>query len=599
MGMRSHSFVRRDLSFLLCSLSFWACNRTPEVSSAPASAPEVDRAVSVIVPSLSPADPPPAATPAKENALGNSNWTATEKSAGKMGLFQSLKGKGGGAGGMMGTVGVRSAAGAVAFGAGLAGVKMAPDEHWNTEAYAHQEENDFRSPQVAPLSTFSVDVDTASYANVRRILHSGALPPVDAVRVEELINYFPYNYAAPKSEPFAANVEVADCPWAPKHRLVRIGLKGREIEAAKRPASNLVFLIDVSGSMMPDNKLPLLKRSLAMLVRSLDERDHVSMVVYAGTSGVVLPPTRGDQQTTILAALERLEAGGSTNGAQGIQLAYRLASKNFVKNGSNRVILATDGDFNVGVTDEGSLVRLIEEKRDAGVYLSVLGFGMGNVKDSTMEKLADKGNGNYAYIDTLQEGRKVLVEQMTGTLITIAKDVKLQIEFNPALVKAYRQVGYENRQLRDEDFNNDKIDAGDIGAGHTVTALYEIVPVGVEIDLPKVDPLKYRVTAPTVTTGGSELCTVKIRYKPPAGETSQLSSFVVADDARTFNSASTDFKLAAAAAEFGMLLRASKHSGSTTWKQELELARAGRGEDPHGYRAELIQLSELAEHLRR
>ncbi len=466
----------------------------------------------------------------------------------------------------------------------------------NTEAYSHSDDNPFRSVQAAPLSTFSVDVDTASYANVRRFLREGNLPPADAVRVEELINYFPYDDVAPTDRPFATRVEVAQCPWAPAHRLMRIGIKAREIDAAHRPPSSLTFLIDVSGSMQPDERLPLLKRALAMLVRSLDERDRVAMVVYAGSSGVVLPVTRGDEQEKILSALERLEAGGSTNGAVGIQLAYQLATENFIRGGQNRVILATDGDFNVGVTDEGSLTRLIEEKRQHGVHLTVLGFGMGNLKDSTMEKLADREDGNYAYIDSLEEGRKVLVEQMTGTLITVAKDVKLQVEFNPAKVSAYRQIGYENRQLRNEDFNNDKVDAGDIGAGHVVTALYELVPVGVEHNASSVDSLKYQTQTKQVAS--SELATVKIRFKSPHGDQkSDLLSFPVSDSERTVAAASTDLKFQAAVAEFGMLLRGSKERGSANYAAVLELGRSGRGEDRHGYRAEFSKLAELAKQL--
>jgi Ca-activated chloride channel family protein len=503
----------------------------------------------------------------------------TTRAVSRSGVLGVLGKGGGGSGYGYGGLGLHGSwSGAMGGRAAMVGVLRATV---SAEAYARQQENDFRDVEKAPLSTFSVDVDTASYSNVRRFLNGGQLPPVDAVRIEEMINYFPYAYqppAADAKEPFASNVEVADCPWAPKHRLLRIGVKGREIDPKQRPASNLTFLIDVSGSMMPDNKLPLLKRSLALLVETLDARDQVSMVVYAGTSGVVLPPTRGDEQAKIHAALDRLEAGGSTNGGQGIELAYRLASQHFIRGGSNRVILATDGDFNVGITNESELVRLIQAKAKTGVFLSVLGFGMGNTKDSTMEKLADKGNGNYAYIDTLQEGRKVLVEQMTGTLITIAKDVKLQVAFDPTRVKAYRQVGYENRQLRAEDFANDKIDAGEIGAGHTVTALYELDPV----------------------EGGpaGELATVKIRFKPPAGDTSRLSSFPVNDARASFANASVDFKLAASVAEFGMLLRSSKHRGSASWNQVLELARAGQGSsDPNGHRAELLSLAERAARL--
>ena len=366
---------------------------------------------------------------------------------------------------------------------------------FNTAAYDHIVENPFLDAKSNPLSTFSIDVDTASYSNIRRFINEGSLPPKDAVRVEEMINYFAYDYAQPADEkPFAVHVDLASCPWEPSHRLVRIGLKGREIATDKRGASNLVFLLDVSGSMEPTERLPLVKQAMRLLVEKLTENDRVAIVVYAGASGVALPSTNGAHKEQILQALENLEAGGSTNGAEGIQLAYRIATDNFIKGGVNRVILATDGDFNVGVTNQGDLIRLIEEKAKTGVFLSVLGVGTDNLKDSTMQKLADKGNGNYAYLDSLDEARKVLVQQMNGTLVTIAKDVKIQVEFNPARVASYRLIGYEKRMLRKEDFNNDKVDAGEIGVGHTVTALYEVVPVGVSgnpaASFPPVDTLK-------------------------------------------------------------------------------------------------------------
>ncbi len=348
-----------------------------------------------------------------------------------------------------------------------------------TEAYAPIVENNFESVWQQPLSTFSIDVDTASYANVRRFLNQTSMPPAEAVRIEEMLNYFHYDYAPPQDNvPFAAHTAVADCPWAPAHRLVRVALKGREIAVDKRPASNLVFLLDVSGSMQDPNKLPLVKEGLRLLVGKLDENDRVAIVVYAGASGLALPSALGSDKQKIMQAIDALVAGGSTNGASGIQLAYDTAVANFVRGGANRVILATDGDFNVGITDPDQLVALIKEKAASGIFLSVLGFGMGNLKDATLEQLADKGNGNYAYIDSLAEARKVLVEQLSGTLVTIAKDVKIQIEFNPARVQSYRLIGYENRILAKEDFNDDKKDAGEIGAGHTVTALYEVVPTG-------------------------------------------------------------------------------------------------------------------------
>jgi len=465
-------------------------------------------------------------------------------------------------------------------------------QNFNTEAYDRVVDNPFLRATQNPLSTFSIDVDTAAYGNLRRFLSSGALPPKDAVRIEEMVNYFAYDYEGPKNkDPFSAQVEVASAPWKPEHRLVKIGLQGREIAQDKRPPSNLVFLIDVSGSMQPPNKLPLIKRGLPLLVEKLTENDRVAIVVYAGASGLALPSTSCDHKAKILAALENLEAGGSTNGGAGIQLAYDTAIANFIKGGTNRVILATDGDFNVGVTNQGELTRLIEEKAKSGVFLSVLGFGMGNYKDSTLEKLADKGNGNYAYVDSLQEARKVLVEEMGGTLITIAKDVKIQVEFNPALVGAYRLIGYENRILRAEDFNDDTKDAGEIGAGHTVTALYEVVPAGKEGALPGIDALKYQkpIEAARESKSG-ELLTLKLRYKEPDAETSKLLQFPVSDSGTGWAQASRDFKFASAVAALGMILRDSPYKGNATVGSVLELAAAGKGEDKQGYRAEFIEL---------
>lgn len=471
----------------------------------------------------------------------------------------------------------------------------------DTEAYDNIVDNPFLKVTQNPLSTFSIDVDTASYANARRFLNNGNLPPKDAVRIEEMVNYFSYDYVPPAGEvPFSADVEVAGCPWNPEDRLVRIGLKGWELPEEERPPSNLVFLLDVSGSMSPENKLPLLKRAMKMLVKQLNENDRVAIVVYAGASGLVLPSTTGDNQESLRDALERLESGGSTNGGAGIQLAYDTAAQYFIEGGVNRVILATDGDFNVGVTNRGDLIRLIEEKAKSGVFLTVLGFGMGNIKDSALEQLADKGNGNYAYIDTIREAKKVLVEEMGSTLITIAKDVKIQVEFNPAEVASYRLIGYENRILRDEDFNDDTKDAGEIGAGHTVTALYEIVPAGREIDLPDVDPLKYQRPAGTAGPAASgELLTLKLRYKEPDGDKSRLLEFPVVDVGKTFKDADADFAFAAAVASFGMLLRDSEHRGNATFSTVLDLAEAGRGEDTHGYRAEFIDLVKKAAALRR
>ena len=471
---------------------------------------------------------------------------------------------------------------------------------FNTEAYDHIVDNPFLLARQNPLSTFSIDVDTASYANMRRFLNQGQLPPAGAVRIEELINYFPYRYAPPTDEkPFAVHVEIASCPWNPEHRLARIGLKGRDIDMTQRPLSNLVFLLDVSGSMMDSNKLPLLKEAMKMLVHKLTENDRVAIAVYAGSEGLALPPTSCDKKEVILTAFDNLQAGGSTNAGSGIKLAYDVAIQNFIPKGTNRVILATDGDFNVGITNQSDLISLIEEKAKSKVFLSVLGFGMGNYKDSTLEKLADKGNGNYAYIDTLNEAKKVLVEQLTGTLITIAKDVKIQIEFNPAQVSAYRLIGYENRLLRAEDFKDDTKDAGEIGAGHTVTALYEIVPVGKEIAIPDVDPLKYQQPKEaSVSAQSDDLFTLKLRYKQPEGDASVPMEFVIKDDRQTIEQSSGDMKFASSVAAFGMILRGSKHKGKASFEMVSRFAQEGRGQDPEGYRAEFIGLIEKAKALK-
>ena len=478
---------------------------------------------------------------------------------------------------------------------------------FNTATYDRILENPFLDAKDNPLSTFSIDVDTASYSNVRRFINDGSLPPKDAVRVEEMINYFTYDYAQPSDgRPFAVHLDVAGCPWEASHRLVRIGLKGKEIATDKRGPSNLVFLLDVSGSMTPPERLPLVKQAMRLLVEKLTESDRVAIVVYAGASGLALPSTTGDHKEQILAALENLQAGGSTNGAEGIQLAYKIAADNFIKSGVNRVILATDGDFNVGVTSQGDLIRLIEEKAKGGVFLSVLGVGTDNLKDSTMQKLADKGNGNYAYLDSLDEARKVLVQQMNGTLVTIAKDVKIQVEFNPARVASYRLIGYEKRMLRKEDFNNDKVDAGEIGAGHTVTALYEVVPIGAAINpaasVPPVDPLKYSSDdKPTSTrsTSFNELLTVKLRYKKPDGDKSELVERAVTDTDGKFENAPVDLKFAAAVAEFGLILRDSEYKGNGTLAAVLEWAEEGKGSDDNGYRAGFIELVRKAQALKR
>jgi Ca-activated chloride channel family protein len=465
---------------------------------------------------------------------------------------------------------------------------------FNTEAYAHIAEGGFRRVADHPLSTFSVDVDTASYSNVRRFLRDGKLPPADAVRTEELLNYFRFDYAQPDDEhPFSVTTELGACPWNPAHRLALVGLQGRRMVESKTAARNLVFLLDVSGSMMPPNKLPLVKTAMRLLADTLTEADRVAIVVYAGASGIALGTTSGADRHAIRQALESLAAGGSTNGAAGIHAAYDLASSSFIRGGNNRVILATDGDFNVGVTSEGELVRLIEEKRASGIFLSVLGVGEGNLQDSRMEKLADSGNGNYAYLDSVHEARRVLVEEAGGTLVTIAKDVKVQVEFNPRVVSAYRLIGYENRTLQNEDFNDDRKDAGEIGAGHTVTALYEIVPPGVPIEgAATVDPLKYQRN-PDVkrTSSQDELMTVKLRYKEPDGDASRLMTIAVSS---SNTRARSNLGFASAVAEFGMLLRRSEHRGTASYAQVLELARAHRGPDSRGYRAEFLKLVGMA-----
>jgi Ca-activated chloride channel family protein len=475
---------------------------------------------------------------------------------------------------------------------------LAEAEH-NTEAYDKITDNPFFRAAVEPLSTFSIDVDTASYSNVRRYLSENRLPPKDAVRIEELLNYFPYHDAPPSSasaDPFAVHIEIAGCPWNARHRLARIGVAAKPIDQPRRPASNLVFLVDVSGSMNEPNKLPLVQWSLERLVEQLAENDQVALVVYAGASGLVLPSTSCVHKTEILDAIERLRAGGSTNGGAGIQLAYDIAAQNFIKRGTNRVILATDGDFNVGVTYHGDLIRLIEAKAKSGVFLSVLGYGMGNIKDSTLEQLADKGNGHYAYIDSQREAYKVLVEEMGSTLITVAKDVKIQVEFNPARVGAYRLIGYENRIMAHQDFNDDTKDAGEVGAGHHVTALYELVPPGEEAGLPGVDPLKYQKRGQS-SGSSNESLTVKLRYKEPEGDKSKLIEIGVADKGQSFADSSPDLKFATAVAGFGMLLRDSAYKGSLTYSGVLEIAEPMLGDDPSGYRKEFIAAVRIAQQL--
>jgi Ca-activated chloride channel family protein len=476
-----------------------------------------------------------------------------------------------------------------------AGVHPSQPQPHNTEEYNRIQENVFHAASRTPLSTFSVDVDRASYSNVRRFIRDGGAPPRDAVRIEEMVNYFSYAYPDPTGEhPFAVVTEVGAAPWNPQHQLVRIGLQGRRMPRAALPPSNLVFLIDVSGSMDQPNKLPLVQQSLRLLMNELSPDDRVAIVVYAGAAGLVLESTPGSRKDEIIDAIDRLQAGGSTAGAQGIRLAYEVARRSHIAGGNNRVILATDGDFNVGVSSQGELVQLIEEKRGQGTFLTVLGFGTGNLADARMEQLADHGNGNYAYVDDLMEGRKVLVSEMGGTLFTIAKDVKLQVEFNPARVYAYRLIGYENRLLADRDFNDDRKDAGEIGAGHSVTALYEVVPVGAdsEVRVGTVDSLRYqRTDAEPVGAFGREMMNVKVRYKAPDGEQSRLLSHAVQVPARG-GATSDDFRFAAAVAAFGMVLRESEHRGRATVEQVLTLARGARGGDAEGYRAEFIRMVE-------
>jgi Ca-activated chloride channel family protein len=473
------------------------------------------------------------------------------------------------------------------------------DGEFTTDEFDHIADNPFLRVKDNPLSTFSIDVDTAGYSIVRYFIKNGSLPPKSSVRIEELINYFDYSYRPPDDgRPFAVHAETGECPWNSGHLLARIAVKGKEFPVAGRPRVNLVFLLDVSGSMDAPNKLPLVKSAMNMLVNELDGGDRAAICVYAGAAGTVLEPTSCDNKDRILAALDRLSAGGSTAGGAGIQLAYSLAEKNFDPTGINRVILCTDGDFNVGLNSRSDLTDLIVEKAKTGVYLTVLGFGMGNFKDGTLKQLATKGNGNYGYIDTMEEARKMLVKQITGTLITIANDVKIQVEFNPAAVGAYRLIGYENRVMRSEEFNDDTVDAGDIGAGHTVTAFYELIPPGSETDaLPQVDPLKYSVQT-DIAPGGEfpdELLTVKVRYKLPKETESEVLSFPVkADSVKRAGEESPDFTFAASVAGFGMLLRESPYKGSASYDTVLAMAGKSIGEDAFGYRAGFLALVQEA-----
>ena len=469
----------------------------------------------------------------------------------------------------------------------------------NAEEYKEIAENNFKTVSESPLSTFSIDVDAASYSNMRRYINKGELPPADAIRTEELINYFSYDYPQPTgNDPVKITTEVGACPWNVKHRLVRIGLKAKEIPTDKLPVSNLVFLIDVSGSMYGPQRLGLVQSSLKLLVNNLRDEDKVAIVVYSGSAGEKLPSTSGSDKQKIREAIDELTAGGSTAGGAGIKLAYKIAKQNFVKGGNNRIILCTDGDFNVGVSSDEGLEKLIEQERKSGVFLTVLGYGMGNYKDSKMQVLAEKGNGNHAYIDNLQEANRVLVNEFGATMHTVAKDVKLQIEFNPSQVQAYRLIGYESRLLKDEDFNNDAKDAGEMGAGHTVTAFYEVVPAGVKSDFTgKVDDLKYQKTKPTpaATNNSKELLTVKLRYKAPDGNTSKKIEQPLIDDNK--EKVSSDFRFASAVAMFGQLLRDSDFKGDATYDKVISLAKTSLDNDEKGYRREFIRLAETAEGL--
>ena len=463
----------------------------------------------------------------------------------------------------------------------------------NTEDYATIQENRFYEVTKEALSTFSIDVDAASYSNMRRFINNGQQPPIDAIRVEEMVNYFEYDYPQPTSKvPFEVITELSECPWQSKHKLLHVGLQGKKIPMEHLPASNIVFLIDVSGSMSDMNKLPLLQSSFKLLTDQLRPQDKVAIVVYAGAAGTVLPSTPGNNKIKIKDAIDNLQAGGSTAGGAGIQLAYKIARENFVEGGNNRVILATDGDFNIGESSDAGLVRLIEKERESGVFLTVLGFGMGNYKDNKMQQLADKGNGNHAYIDNINEARKVLVSEFGGTLFTIAKDVKIQIEFNPAKVAGYRLIGYENRVLDNEDFNDDKKDAGELGSGHTVTAMYEIIPAGVESSfLADVDQLKYQSNEINkVAAKSKEWMTIKLRYKKPDGNKSLLIEEVVKNASEQLSQTSENFRWAASVAGFGMLLRNSEFKSDASYQDIIKLAESSKGKDEKGYRQECINM---------
>jgi Ca-activated chloride channel family protein len=472
-----------------------------------------------------------------------------------------------------------------------------PADNFNTEGYSTIHENGFKEVSLSPLSTFSIDVDAASYSNIRRYINGGSLPPVDAVRIEEMINYFTYDYKQPLGDaPFSINTELASCPWNSENYLLHVGLQGKAMETENLPASNLVFLLDVSGSMNAPNKLPLLKASFGLLLDQLRPEDRVAIVVYAGNSGLVLPSTPGSDKQKIMESLNNLQAGGSTAGGAGLVLAYKVAEENFMEKGNNRIILATDGDFNIGSSSNAEMERLIEKEREKGINISVLGFGMGNYKDDKMEIIADKGNGNYAYIDNLQEAKKVLVNEFGGTLFTIAKDVKFQLEFNPAQVESYRLIGYENRLLNNEDFEDDKKDAGDMGAGHTVTALYEIIPTQKATEKSGLKYQERKLSKEALES--NDLITLKLRYKEPDGFKSKLLEQVVKTNLVNVNSTSDNFRFSAAVAEFGMLLRDSEFKGASTYESAAAMAQQAKGKDAEGYRGEMYRLIQSAQLLK-
>ena len=510
----------------------------------------------------------------------------------------SLSRRGSGGGGLaIGSLGKKGGQRMVRY-RGSVDIADAHSTAMNTEGYDHNPEESFTSVVSKPLSTFSIDVDTASYSNTRRFLNQGRMPPVDSVRIEEMVNYFSYQYPQPEgAAPFSVTTELTDCPWNKNNKLAMIGVQGEAVQAEDAPPMNLVFLIDVSGSMRHHNKLPLVKSGLKLLVRQMRPEDRIALVVYAGAAGVVLPSTSGANKQTIIAALDRLQSGGSTAGSAGIQLAYQVARQNFMENGNNRVILASDGDFNVGPSSQGELVRLIEKERNNDVFLSVLGFGMGNYKDNRMEQIANKGNGNYAYIDTILEAKKVLVTEMGGSLLTIAKDVKLQIEFNPQHVKSYRLIGYNNRRLANRDFNDDKKDAGELGSGHSVTAFYEIIPVGSDAGSSDTDKLRYQQVSPSdLANDSGEIFTVKLRYKTPRGKKSKL--ITKRANFETAYSPSENLLFASSVVEFGLLLRNSKFKGTASYTRLLTRAQESLGDDEYGYRDEFTKLVKMAELLK-